>query len=280
MQEVFQTRKPNSSELQKHIAYYYFHQSGGENKTQSFIYYPHFKNALSIYKNSEVILENKYSTIAKPANCGYSFGFSKLTNHAAKAEIIPPFNKIGIAFQALGLNHFLPNHLSEYLPEPINFKFDFFRESMEGCLDKVYQTDSIEEKVRLLDEYFLSVFIGFSEQKICDAVELLMNNDLKYTVGELAEELEVSRKTLLRLFRKHLNCSAIDYIKLIQFRKSVDIFQNSETRASLTDLAHHTEYYDQSDFINHFKKLTGFNPKSFFRSLSNLGNQDTYWTFD
>jgi len=280
MKDLFHSQPPQSALLKKHIAYYYFHQSGADNSARSFIYYPHYKNALSIYKDSEVTLENNYTSITKPKQNNYFFGFVKLTNHAAKAEIHPPFNKIGIAFQALGLNQFVEGNLAPYIPQSINLEFDYFKASMQSTLDKVYQTENIQEKVELLDEYFLSIYTGLEEPKMEEAVELLLQSDSKYTVEELAAELEVSRKTLLRLFRKHHNCSVIDYIKMIQFRKSIDAFQTSQDKATLTELAYNTAYYDQSDFINHFKKLTGFNPKHFFKHLSNLGSQDTYWTFD
>jgi AraC-like DNA-binding protein len=99
-------------------------------------------------------------------------------------------------------------------------------------------------------------------------------------VEELADKMGVSRKTLLRLFKKHHNCSVIDYIKMLQFRKSIESFTKKQNKATLTELAHDTFYYDQSDFVKHFKKLTGFSPKRFFKGLSNLGSQDTYWTFN
>lgn len=220
-----------------------------------------------------------YSTVTKPKDCGYFFGFTKLTRHAARAEMHPPFNKLGVAFQALGLHQFVEGDLSQYIPQAINLHFDYFRDSMLSTLDKVYATDNIQEKVQFLDTYFLSIYKGFEEPKMEEALELLLKKDAKYTVEELAEDLKLSRKTLLRLFRKHHNCSVIDYIKMIQFRKSIEAFKQSQDKATLTELAHDTFYYDQSDFIKHFKKLTGFSPRHFFKHLSNLGSQDTYWTF-
>jgi AraC-like DNA-binding protein len=111
-----------------------------------------------------------------------------------------------------------------------------------------------------------------------EATRFLFAHDSKHTVEELAAELEISRKTLLRLFNKHQNSSVIDYMKMIQFRRSIELFQNSKDRTKLTELALDTAYYDQSDFIKHFKKLTGFNPKLFFNNLSILGDKGTFWT--
>ncbi len=280
MTDLFHSEQPKAELLKSHIAYYYFHQMGDDHSPRSFVYYPHYKNAITIYKDSSLIFENEYATVTKPKKCGYSFGFAKLTSRAAKATIYAPFNKIGIVFQPLGLNHFLADDLCNYLDGPIKLGFDYFKPTMAPVLDKVYKTNDVEQKVKLLDDYFLAVYTGFNSPKMQEAMQLLLAHDAKLTVEELAQKLGVSRKTVHRLFRKHQNCSAIDYIKLIQFRRSIENFKSAADKSTLTKLAHDTQYYDQSDFIRHFKKLTGFNPSSFFRDLSDVGNQGTYWTFD
>jgi AraC-like DNA-binding protein len=278
MKNKFQTALPASTLLRKCIAYYYFDESVGLDTPTSFIYYPHYKNAMSIYKQSKIVLNDTYSTTIVPTGEGYSFGYSKLINRAAQTQIIPPYNKIGVVFQPLGLNHFLEGSLSEYVHAPINVDFDVFESTMEPILNELFEAENLADKVAILDDYFLSVYQGFQAHKMEEATTLLLADDAKYTVEELAAELEISRKTLLRLFNKHQNSSVIDYMKMIQFRKSIELFQNSKDRTKLTELALDTAYYDQSDFIKHFKKLTGDNPKLFFNNLSILGDKGTFWT--
>ena len=279
MGEIFLSERPQSDFLRKHIAYYYFHQLGKDHPVCSFIYYPHYQNALTIYKDSALFAAEQYVTISKPQRVGYTFGFSKLINHAARAIIHPPFHKIGIVFRPLGFNHFLRGDLSEYITQPVNVYFNWFKDSMKETLDLLYASQHIQEKVQLLDHYFLSMYQGFNAPKMEKAMEYIFHDASPYQVEELAHKIDVSRKTLLRLFKKHHNCSVIDYLKMVQFRRSVESFQKSQDKASLTALAHDTFYYDQSEFINHFKKLTGYSPKRFFKNLSNLDGQDTYWTF-
>jgi AraC-like DNA-binding protein len=278
MKNKFQTAIPASELLRKCIAYYYFDESLESETQKAFIYYPHYKNAMSIYKKSSIVLNHAYSTTILPEEKGYAFGYSKLINHAAQTQIIPPYNKIGVVFQPLGLNHFLEGSLSDYVQAPITADFNVFKESMLTILDELFVTEHLVDKVKLLDDYFLSAYKGFHDIKMEEALKLLFAEGAKYRVDELADELEISRKTLLRLFKKHQNCSVIDYMKLIQFRKSIEIFQNSKDKTKFTELAHGTAYYDQSDFINHFKKLTGFNPKLFFNNLSIIGDKGTFWT--
>lgn len=279
MKNQFFTSKPDSALLKTCIAYYYFDVCVVDNISKFFVYYPHFNNALTIYKDSEIILTQPYSTISIPKSNHYAFGFSKLITNAAEAHLYAPFNRIGVVFQPLGLNHFLDGFLSDYVQTPINTNFDLFAQAMQPILNDVFSTDDLVEKVEILDNFFLSVYKGFQDRKMEEAMKLMFQEDMKYNVESLAEKLNISRKTLLRMFKKHQNCSVIDYMKLIQFRKSIEIFKNSNDKTTLTELALDTAYYDQSDFIKHFKKLTGFNPKSFFNSLSVLGDKGTFWTF-
>ncbi|MFD1551767.1 hypothetical protein DNU06_02290 [Putridiphycobacter roseus] len=280
MQDNFHTAIPKSEIIRKYIAYYYFHESVSETAVKSFFYYPHYKNALTIYKDSIVTMENSYTTCTKPAKDGFFIGYTQITKHAAKAILYPPFDKIGVVFQPLGLNRFLNGTFQELVNSPIHLNFNHFKNAMEDTLLKTFETKDIDKKVAQLDAFFLLNQTNFEEKKLEQAITLLLTKEHKYTVAELSEVLSIHRKTLLRLFRKHLNCATIEYIKLIQFRKAVETFQSSIEKLSLTDVAYKSDYYDQTEFIRHFKQLTGFNPKSFFNKLSNYGGKETYWTFE
>ena len=245
--ELFESRIPKSPFIQQYIAYYYFHESGKNTDNLSFIYYPHYKNALTIYKGSIIRQKNDFQTVTSPHDSDYFFSFAKLTRNATKAQIRSPFQRIGVVFQPLGLNHFLDGNLSEVINSEINLNFNYFRESMVPFLDQIYATTALDQKVQLLDEYFTHVYVGFDCAPMKKATQLLFSERSKYTVEDLAKDLEISRKTVLRLFKKHHNCSPIDYIKLIQFRRSLEIYQQNDTGSSLTNLALNNAYYDHAD---------------------------------
>jgi len=149
---------------------------------------------------------------------------------------------------------------------------------MKECLDAVFYEQQLDVKVAILDEYFLSIYNSFDAELLQKAIELALNGEEDYNVHSLANELNVSRRTLLRLFRKHLNSSTKEYLKMIKFRKAVKVYQESLKSMNLSDLTYQVNYNDQSEFIHHFKSLTGFSPKSFFQNLNTISNQGTYWT--
>lgn len=280
MKETFNTKKPKCTFLQKYIAYYYFHESTSDEEVIRFTYYPHIRNALTIYKNSLVILNEQYDSETIPSNTDYYFVYTKLTRKFGSATINAPFDKVGIVFQPLGLNYFLEGNLADYIFHPLNLDFSYFKESMKPYLDVIYSEVSLEEKVDCLDDYFNSIFIGFEEKRLEKAIQLILDTDHKYTVHSLAQKLEVNRKTLLRLFNKHLCCSVKDYLRVVNFRRALDIYTKANTKPRLTHLAFDADYYDQAEFIKHFTKLTGFNPKRFFNRLEQIGSEETLWSFE
>lgn len=280
MPESFKTFQPKSELLRKVIDHYYFHSNDVNGHSTYFTFYPHYKHALTIYKNSKVERKSEYQAKACPTLRGYNLTYTSLINHFAQAEIVGPFNKIGVVFQPLGINHFINGHINRDVKSPFHLDFSLFQTSMKNCLDGVFHEENTDIKVEKLDEYFLSIYNHFKAELLQEAIEIALNGSEEYNVHSLAKELDVSRRTLLRLFRRHLNSSTKDYLKMIKFRKAVKVYQESIKRMNLSDLTYQVNYNDQSEFIHHFKKLTGFSPKSFFENLHTISNLGTYWTLD
>lgn len=278
-QKEFVTHKPNSSFLQEHISYYYFHCSVDNSLQKRFMYYPNSKNALTIYRNSKVEYSCNHSRTIPDIETDFSFLYSGVQKQCRTAEIQAPFDKIGIVFQETGINHFIKVPLSSISGDPIDKSFTYFGNDLIACCESIYTEKNIESKVTLLDQFFEDKFCDFKEEVLKKCIYIIIESSEKFTVKELSNELDVSRKTLLRLFNKHMCCTVKEYIDIIQFRKSLTDYLLKNNNASLTEIALKNEYYDQSQFINHFKKLTGFNPKSFFKNVKHLGTEDTFWTF-
>jgi AraC-like DNA-binding protein len=196
------------------------------------------------------------------------------------AEILGPFDKIGIVFQPLGLNHFVSGNLSTLASDEVNVNFSHFQRSLPTILDLVFDQKDIDAKVELLDAYFLQHLVEFEDKRLPSVVDFLFRTEDKLSVQQICENFDINRKTLLRLFNRHLNCSPKEYITLVQFRRAVELYQNSSHKPSLTRLALDLDYYDQSDFIHRFTKITGVSPKRLFTNIEKYGVHATYWTKD
>lgn len=277
--EDFISIKPSNKSLSKYIAYYYFHHAQDHSLKKHFVYYPHHKNAVTVYKNSRIIYAPHFSASVPCSHTPISMLYSGIQTQYRIAEIQAPFNKIGIVFHSLGINHFLKKHLHQVLSPSDNKSFDHFGTAFtEACLT-VYEQTSIEEKVRILDRFFQANYQGFSDKKLLDCVAFIEQASDKPTVQQLAEKFNLHRRTLLRLFQTHIGCSVKNYLNIVQFRKAVNSYLNPVKDAKkLTELAHQYHFYDQSEFIKHLNKLTGVSPRNFFKNVSAFGAENTFWT--
>lgn len=276
----FLTQKPKNSALAPYISYYYFHSVRNAQGATRFAYYPNYKNALTIYKNSSIQFSENSSKSTPNAAVPYSMLYSGIQNTVRTAELIAPFTKIGIVFEAFGIAPFMNNSFALFPQDPIDKSFDFFGEALEKCCDQVNAAADLDQKVALLDHFFVDRLPLSVNSLLKNSIDFILNTEKRPTVNSICEQLGVNRKTLLRLFQKELGCSVKDYIHIVQFRKALNHYLLTNSKESLTALALDGDYYDQSQFIAHFKKLTGFNPSAFFKRVNRLGQEDTFWTFD
>ncbi|SHI64885.1 AraC-type DNA-binding protein [Mesonia phycicola] len=272
----FITYKP-SAELLPYIAYYYFHQSNDEAYQKSFTYYPHYKNALTSYKDVDYkILKDSFAQISSEANKTLTTIYSKMYDDIGKVNLKGVFSKIGVVFQPLGIQHFIKHNYNEVFPENVNIT-NCFGEAYNEVLLEVFSISSNNKKASFLNQFFQNQFVGLKEDRIIDAATLIIKYEGLITVSKVASQLTIHRKTLLRLFKRHLDCSVEGYKNLVRFRFALDKIQQ-EKNVNLTEIST-ARYYDQSDFIRQFKKLTNLPPKKFMVAVSKLGNEDTYWNF-
>lgn len=243
-----------------------------------FNYYPNVNHAITIYESSEIDFVSDYHTIARSNSKKTEVFYTHLIDHFAKAEIQAPFQKIGVVFKPLGVNHFIRKPLGKIIQGSFTKQFDPFDKSIFPAAKQVFSVKSAAQKVHALDQFFTDTFVGFEEHRLLDAIQMMNQYNGSMKLETIAETLNSNRKTVNRLFQKHLNCSWRDYNRLIKFRKAIDLCATQLDKHTLTELSLLSNYYDQSDFIKHFQGLTGFSPKHFFRSVTNFSDFGTFWT--
>ena len=81
------------------------------------------------------------------------------------------------------------------------------------------------------------------------------------TLSELSLAADVHPVTISKYFRKYFSCTLGEYLRKLKIEKSIPLIKNSEE--SLTEIAFHCGFADQSHFIRNFKQMTGFLPKEF-----------------
>ena len=224
------------------------------------------------------MLNESGSQIQPSSTENYASFYSINTDKELSVILKGVFNKIGVVFNPLGLNQFIKEPFSDLFSENIS-GFNYYGDAFNLLAAKVFNLKDADEKTAELDAFFRERYIGFDEPVVKNAVKELLNSNGSIKVDELSEMLDVNRKTLLRLFRKHLCCSVEEYKKLVMFRNALNYSQQTEG-SSLTDVALYSLYYDQAHYIKHFKSITGQSPKALLSRLTQLGNHEVYWNFE
>jgi AraC-like DNA-binding protein len=274
----FITVKPKDDLVGKYISYYYFHSSNEKGFHKKFFFYPNYKHALTIYKDSDVSIDEKGTDVQPSSSKKYCAFYSVNADKNLSVSLNGIFDKIGIVFNPLGLNHFLDKPLNEVFNGPVS-RFNYFGTALEEVSLRVCNEPDAEKKAALLDEFFIKQYSGFEDAVVKKSVQEILNSNGSVRVEELSLKLGVNRKTLLRLFKKHLQCSVEEYKKMVMFRNALNYSQEAED-ITLTDVALYSLYYDQAHYIKHFKAVTQQSPKALLTKLTHLGTQDVYWHFE
>jgi AraC-like DNA-binding protein len=95
------------------------------------------------------------------------------------------------------------------------------------------------------------------------AAELIRN--LKgIRIEDLSNKVCISQRQLEREFKEKVGISPKHYLRITRVKEVMRLLDDNQT-IDLTSVAYHCGYFDQSHFINDFKRITGKNPTIFLK---------------
>lgn len=273
----FETIPPAEKTLLPHIKCYYIHVATAPDFYQKITYYPNFTTTLNCYRYSkvdwtELSRTHTYSDQAAPLKLLVS-----KFDRAREIVMQGPMDKVSIVFHPLGLHHFVDAPMTKVIGEHFTF-FEAWGAALDELLPTLFEVPTLVEKRDLLDAFLMERYRDFQTPRLRQAVDIILKSEETVRVTDLATALKISRKTLLRLFRKHLGYSVEEYLSVVRFRKALNLWEAQQDQFRLTDLAYESGYYDQPDFNHQFKLKTGMNPRQLFAVLESL-DDGLFWNF-
>ncbi len=271
---TFQIFYPQSEKLKTLIKLYYVHYSEDENYVDQLTYFPNHMTTFSAYRGTTIVKE-QYQRIHR-SNTSEEWHFLLMHKIDRSRSIITKgsFFKITVVFYPLGLNHFLSKHIVDVGADHYA-SIQPFSSGINPILEMFYRIRDFQYLTTSLDDFFESAYVGLKENRIKRLIHLLLN-DVNLSVERMAYLENISRKTVLRLFRQHLDMSPTAYKSILKFRRSLEAFQDENYNGKMTHLAYEGAYYDQADFNNHFKEKTGLTPKQLFAELNDI-KKGLFW---
>ncbi|MEO1436609.1 MAG: helix-turn-helix domain-containing protein [Bacteroidota bacterium] len=259
------------------VRLYYVHRSDTPHAEERITYYPNFCTTLNIYRNDSVSWTEWSRTHTYSPDAGFNQLLVSRFDQTREIVMNGRFDKLTIVFWPLGINPFLNQDLAKIGQEHFAF-FNHFGPAFETVLQQVFETDLLTEKRVLLDAFFVEQVKPFQVPALQEAVRYWQETEATISVDAMARKLGISRKTLLRLFRRHLMMSPSEFKSILRFRKALEHAQSSEHFKGLSDLAYTADYYDQSDLNAHFKVKTGMTPKQLFQQIQTIDDH-LYWNY-
>lgn len=258
--------RPKHPELQKYIKGYYLHKALRSDFNSFITFYQNITTTISIYKNTHMESDGRRRAHTYKEGTGFTSLLVGKVDKYQEVEIKGLLDRFAVVFYPVGINHFIDVPLSDLVQLHFS-RFTHFDDDFEKFLPVVFDTDSLEKKRDLFDEFLLSKFKPFKENRILLAVEQIVSMEESIKVQEISDTLGMSRRTLLRLFQKHLAYSPEEYISVVKFRKALLNFQKNQEDHTLADIAYDSSYYDQADFNHQLKTRSGLTPKTLFSTL-------------
>ncbi|MBN9380158.1 MAG: AraC family transcriptional regulator [Chitinophagaceae bacterium] len=186
------------------------------------------------------------------------FLFGQATSHA-ELSLRGSFRSVGVSFQPSGLRSVFGMDANELTDQHI----DLDHLTNTSITDEVLDKRSIEKKVDVL-EAFLSRQAARREKE---------NEKVEWASSQLRDgrqlkqvqtDLQISERSLERLFKQHIGISPILYARICRFQTALQIMRRANF-SSLTEIAFECNYFDQSHFIREFKIFAGATPKHFLQ---------------
>lgn len=121
-----------------------------------------------------------------------------------------------------------------------------------------------EKRVEIMSRFLESKLDAYDRELpiVHNAVHLIMNAGGSVSIERLASNFDISTRQFERKFKEIAGLSPKLYANVIRFQAAT-AHKFSGTR-DLTEIAYNCGYYDQSHFINDFRRFSGYSPKEYF----------------
>ena len=105
-----------------------------------------------------------------------------------------------------------------------------------------------------------------SLQSFLETEKLHLNPEL--TMQDLSERMQVSTKTISQVINQRSGKSFYDFINTYRCEEAKKLMRDSDPRVTVLEILYEAGFNSKSSFNKEFKKLTGFTPTEYRKSLS------------
>jgi AraC-like DNA-binding protein len=170
-------------------------------------------------------------------------------------------------FTPVGAAAFLRPSLEEFSGTTTDLAGVLGRQKELGWLsEQLAGAQNHGRRIKLLEDFLLArVLVSAPDPLVAAAVAWLEQQTRAKRIDDLTRYIGLSQSALERRFRRVVGVSPKKFASLVRLRRAV---QTRVTGADFTAAAYAAGYFDQSHFINDFRRATGSPPDAFFRQAA------------
>lgn len=186
------------------------------------------------------------------------------------------FDILGAEFVPFCSRVFFTNEMNGLYASPE----DLHDEELIVLSKDIYTAENTEQRVSLLDNFFLRRLSRFPEgdinmERLSDVFENIVPTDGstarpprcqdEFSPADLASTACLSQKQFTRVFNKYVGMNPKSYLRLLRFHKALMEIQTASDNSSLTDIAWSCGYYDLAHITSDFRDICGYSPSELIR---------------
>ena len=127
--------------------------------------------------------------------------------------------------------------------------------------ERICSASTLHERIRLVERFLLEQLRRYAKEDTALLIRHVWDRRGQVAIGDMTREVGISERQLERRFLEGVGVEPKQFTRLARFLDSCR--QIRKHADSLTRIAHHCGYYDQSHFIRDFKRFSGLTPNEF-----------------
>ncbi len=173
---------------------------------------------------------------------------------------------IAVRFPAFGAYRFFGIPMKEISNQETGLS-EIWADIATEMEEKIYVAKSTQERSQLIQDYLYILLLknGVTDKGVDYCIHEIRKAHGQVLVGQLADQVGLSNRQLIRRFDKCIGLSPKEFIRITKFIHTLDLL-NQLKNPSLTDVALFSGYYDQAHFIHDFREFSGMTPTSYLAS--------------
>lgn len=174
--------------------------------------------------------------------------------HPHRVKLNSVLKMMSIIFTNEGLSRLFHTPLKE-LPWTALDISDLIGDKSKGLIDNISNARTNEQRVKIIERFFaLQLHRKPHRDPISPYLKYIMAKRGNTSVNDICEDLYITRRTLIRLFQKHIHMSPKEYIKISRFNHACSLLMTLPCQP-WPEIIDQCGYYDQSHVINEFKAV-------------------------